>query len=137
MEIEPKRLIVGMTLVFLLGISFAIVNGFYVQSSGEALPLVVYGLAFLSLLVGASVMLLFQWKINKAQVFRLVKLLPPEERVIVKILLEHNNRLEQNYVVALSGLSKVKVSRILARLSERGVVEKKPLGNTNLVVLKV
>ncbi|NJL43999.1 MAG: hypothetical protein HC945_01595 [Nitrosarchaeum sp.] len=39
MEIDPRRLIVGMTLVFVLGVLFAFVNGVYAEESGEALPI--------------------------------------------------------------------------------------------------
>lgn len=125
-----------MVLVFLLGISFAIVNGYYVTESGESLPVIVYAIAFVSLLVGASVVLLFQYRVNRAQIGGVLTLLPGDERAVVKVLLENGNRIEQSHLVALSGLSKVKVSRILARLTQRGVIEKRPLGNTNLVQLK-
>lgn len=137
MEVEPKRLVAGMLLVFLLGISFAVVNGYYTEEAGSSLPFIVYGIAFLSLLLGASIVLLFQWRINRAQLLSILKILPSEERLVVKTLLEQNKRLEQNRLVALLGLSKVKVSRILSRLEERGVIEKRQLGNTKLVLLRV
>ncbi len=135
MELEPRRLIAGLVLVFLLGIAFALVNGAYVEQSGSQLPLLVYGIAFLSVLLGASLVLLFQWRINRAQLSRVLSVLPREERLVVKTLLDNNNRLEQNRLVALTGLGKVKVSRVLKHLSERGVIEKHGLGNTNLVTL--
>ncbi|MBU4342216.1 MAG: hypothetical protein KJ928_06435, partial [Candidatus Altiarchaeota archaeon] len=51
--------------------------------------------------------------------------------------LVREKKMEQTYLVAESGLSKVKVSRVLSKLEQRGIVEKKPLGNTNLVKLRV
>ena len=74
-------------------------------------------------------------KINKIQLERVLKILPREERVVVKILLDNDGSVEQNKLVVLSGFNKVQISRILHKLDQRGVVEKKHMGNTNLVVL--
>ena len=44
MEIEPKKLMIGLTIVFLLGIMFAIVNGYYVTTEESNLPIITYGI---------------------------------------------------------------------------------------------
>ncbi len=137
MEIDNKRLLVGLVLVFILGILFAVVNGFYTSSTNEQLPLIVYGISFLSVLVGAFIVIMFQFKISKLQLEKVLKILPREERIVIKILLDNNNKLEQNRLVVLSGFTKVQISRILQKLAERDVVEKKNMGNTNLVLLKI
>ncbi len=137
MEIDNKKLVIGLSLVFVLGILFAVVNGFYTSSTNEQLPLIVYGISFLSILFGAFIVLLFQWKISRMQVEKMLKILPRDERVVIKILLDNKSFLEQNKLVALSGFSKVQISRIVQRLVERDVVEKRHLGNTNLILLKL
>ena len=137
MDISPKKLVISLSLVFILGILFAVINGFYVQSEGSSLPLIVYGISFLSIVLGGSLVIMFQWKINDIQLKRVVKVLPSEERVVVGILLEHKNSIEQNKLVALSGFNKVKISRIVKELEHRGVVKKTNLGNTNLIVLSI
>ncbi len=137
MEISNTRLVSGLLLVFALGIMFAIVNGQYAEDYGESLPVIVYGISFISIILGSFIVLLFQWKISAIQMQRVLKVLPKDERTIVKILLDNNNRIEQNYLVVMSGSSKVKISRVLQKLEQRGVIEKKSMGNTNLVVLTV
>ena len=137
MEIDNKKLIIGFSLIFLLGIAFSIVNGTYTDSTNEQLPIIVYAISFLSIIVGAFLVIMFQAKINKIQLERVLKILPREERVIVKILLDNNNSIEQNKLVVLSGFNKVQTFRVTKKLEERGVIEKKHLGNTNLVILKV
>ncbi|MBI2656553.1 hypothetical protein HYX03_02350 [Candidatus Woesearchaeota archaeon] len=137
MEIDNKRLVIGLSLVFVLGILFAIVNGIYTSSTNHQLPLIVYGISFLSILIGAFIVVMFQFKISKIQLERVLKILPKEERIVVKILLDNNNSIEQNKLVVLSGYTKVQISRIVQKLVERDVVEKKNMGNTNLVMLKI
>ena len=137
MEIDNKRLVIGLSLVLLLGITFAVVNGFYTSATNEQLPLIVYAISFLSIFVGAFIVVMFQFKINKMQIEKVLKLLPREERTVVKILLDNSNSIEQNKLVVLSGFTKVQISRILQKLSEREVIEKKNMGNTNLVMLKI
>jgi uncharacterized membrane protein len=137
MEISPQKLIIALSLVFFLGVLFSFVNGFYVESEGSPLPLIVYGISAISLILGGSIVIMFQWKINKLQIQRVVKILPPDEKKVVTILLENSNSIEQNRLVALSGFNKVKISRLVAELEARGVVKKTNLGNTNLIVLAI
>lgn len=137
MEIDNKRLVIGLTLIFILGILFAIVNGYYTAQMNEQLPLIVYSISFISILIGSLIVLLFQWKISHHQVKSILKILPREERLLTKTLLENKNMMEQNKIVVLTGLSKVQVSRTIQKLTERGVIEKRDMGNTNLVILKL
>jgi|SRR3989338_353240 len=137
MEVDNKRLVIGLTLVFVLGILFALVNGFYTSSTNEQLPLIVYGISLVSVLIGAFIVIMFQMKISKMQLEKVLKILPREERTVVKILLDNKSMIEQNKLVVLSGFTKVQISRILKKLSERDVIEKKNMGNTNLVILKI
>lgn len=137
MEISSKRLVIAFVLIFLLGVLFAIVNGQYTEEEGEQLPLVFYGIAFMSFIVGGLIVLLFQWKISKLQMNKVLKILPEKEMKIVKLLIEKGGELEQNKLVVLTGVNKVKMSRILMELEGRGVVEKKNMGNTKLIVLRV
>ena len=137
MEIDNKRLLTGLVLVFVLGILFAVVNGFYTSSTNEQLPVIVYGISFLSILIGAFIVVMFQFKINRIQLEKVLKILPREERIVVKILLDNNNSIEQNKLVVLSGFSKVQISRTIRKLVERDAIEKKNMGNTNLVILKI
>ena len=136
-EIPISRLITGFGLIFLLGILFAILNGYYVEESGDPLPLIVYAIALISIFVGVSLILLFQWKINKVQLEKILFLLPKDEAEILKCLIEHNYRLEQNHLVAYTGYNKVRISRILTKYEQKGLIEKRNMGNTNLVILKL
>ncbi|MBI1969889.1 MarR family transcriptional regulator [Candidatus Woesearchaeota archaeon] len=136
MEISEKKLVIAIGAVFLLGVFFSIANGYYTQKTGDPLPLIAYAIAFISLAVGSALVLLFQSRINKMQLENILKILPQEERKIMEILVERKE-IEQKHLVVLSGLSKVKVSRVLAKLEQRGIVEKKASGYTNLVIVKL
>ena len=137
MEISEKRLIIGIGSIFILGILFAFISSDYSSTTGEPLPYEVYLIAIASMVAGAFIVILFQTKRGKNELERVLNILPHDERVVVKILLENNGKIEQNYLVVLSGFNKVKISRIVAKLEGRGVLEKKNLGNTNYLVLKV
>ena len=137
MEISPKKVIIALGSVFILGVLFAITNGYYTEETDTSLPILVYLIALVSLIVGAFISILFQWKINKIQLGRVLKILPEDERKIIGLLIENNNSLEQNKLVALTGIHKVKMSRIISDLEMREIVKKTDLGNTNLVVLTI
>ena len=137
MEISPKKIVLALGSVFILGVLFAIANGYYASETDSLLPIIVYLIALVSLIVGAFVSILFQWKINKVQLDRVLKILPDEERSIITLLIQNNSSLEQNKLVALTGIHKVKMSRLITDLESRDIVKKTDLGNTNLIVLTI
>lgn len=137
MEVSIKKIILALGSVFILGVLFAIVNGVYTENTESSLPLIVYAIALVSLLTGVFISFLFQYKINKIQLERVLKILPDDERKVVSLLIQNNNSLEQNKLVALTGIHKVKMSRLLSDLEFRRIVKKSNLGNTNLVVLAI
>jgi uncharacterized membrane protein len=136
MEVSETRLAIAIIAVFSLGIMLSILNGYYIEDTGSSLPMETYGVIAIAMVVGALIILLFQWKINQQHALSMLKILPPDERKIIEILL-NERKIEQMYLVAESGISKVKVSRVLFKLEQRGVIEKKPLGNTNLIKLRI
>jgi uncharacterized membrane protein len=58
-----------------------------------------------------------------------------EERRVLGVLSSHEGKYLQKYIRKEAGLSRLKTHRILARLSERGIVTLTQSGNTNEVVL--
>lgn len=136
-EIPIDRLVISFGLIFILGILFAILNGYYTEQSGDPLPFIVYGVSLVSLILGAVIILLFQFRISKLQLKSVLKILPADEREVIKLLIDNNRRLEQNHIVALSGYNKVRVSRILTKYEQKGLIEKRSIGNTNLVILNL
>ena len=137
MEVSSRKLVIGFVAVFLLGVMFSLVNGYYSTEEGSSLPMIVYAISFVSILLGGFIVVLFQARINKVQMNRVLKILPLNEKKIVELLLGNNGSLEQNKLVALSGINKVKMSRVLSELEGRDVVSRTNLGNTKLIILKV
>jgi hypothetical protein len=125
MEVSETRLGVAIIAVFGLGILFSVLNGYYIEDTGEPIPMMVYGMTAVAMGVGALLVMLFQWKISQKQLYRILKVLPEDERAIIEILVKEK-RMEQNMLVAESGLSKVKVSRTLSKLEQRNIIEKRP-----------
>jgi len=63
------------------------------------------------------------------------KTLTVDERKVVEILTSHNGEYLQKYIRTETGLSRLKIHRIVSRLSERGIVTLEQSGNTNKVYL--
>ena len=64
-----------------------------------------------------------------------LKTLKPEERSIVNALDAHGGTYLQKYITREAGLSRLKTHRVVAALSERGIVQVEKYGNTNQVKL--
>lgn len=59
-----------------------------------------------------------------------------DERAVYKLLVDSNGTIFQSDIVEKTGLSKVRVTRILDSLESRRLIERKRRGLTNIVVLK-
>ncbi len=66
----------------------------------------------------------------------IMPLLKGDEKVVVDILSKHEGSVNQRVIVRESDFSKAKVSRLVAGLKERGIVDVEVLGRTNRVTLK-
>jgi len=64
-------------------------------------------------------------------------LLKEDEKKIIDILTERKGKAIQRVLVRESDFSKAKVSRLVASLKERGIVDVEHLGRTNRVTLKL
>jgi uncharacterized membrane protein len=64
-----------------------------------------------------------------------MKTLKPEERSVVNVLDVHGGSYLQKYITREAGLSRLKTHRIVATLSERGIVIVEKQANTNKVSL--
>lgn len=71
-------------------------------------------------------------KENTSVVLRTLK---PDERTVVYVLDAHGGSYLQKYIVRESGLSRLKTHRVVAALSERGIVAVEKYENTNKVSL--
>lgn len=71
-------------------------------------------------------------KENTAMILRTLK---PEESSVVNVLDIHGGTYLQKYVSKETGLSRLKTHRVVAALSERGIVQVEKRGNTNQVTI--
>jgi len=62
-----------------------------------------------------------------------LRTLKPDERKVVEVLDGHGGTYLQKYITQEAGLSRLKTHRVVAALSERGIVHVEPKGNTNEV----
>ena len=72
---------------------------------------------------------------GKDAVSVVLRTLKPEERKVVIVLDAHGGAYLQKYITKEAGLSRLKTHRVVASLSERGIVVAEKRGNTNEVTL--
>jgi uncharacterized membrane protein len=65
----------------------------------------------------------------------LLKTMNSEEQRVMNVLIAHDGKYLQKYVVKEAGLSRLKTHRIIARFAQRGIVTVKEFGNTNEILL--
>ena len=72
---------------------------------------------------------------GKDTISTVLRTLRPEERKVVSVLDAHGGTYLQKYITKEAGLSRLKTHRVVAALSERGIVQVERRGNTNEVAL--
>ncbi len=65
----------------------------------------------------------------------IIKTLKPDERLVLEVLRKHDGKYLQKWIRKETGLTRLKTHRIIARLTDRGIVTVKTYGNTNEVAL--
>ena len=63
------------------------------------------------------------------------KWLKQDEKQIVNILKQRNNKCEQGTLCVITGFSKAKLSELLTELEKRGIISKIKTGKKNIIVL--
>jgi uncharacterized membrane protein len=72
---------------------------------------------------------------GKENTSMVLKTLKPDERSVVEVLSLHGGAYLQKFISKESSLSRLKTHRVVAALSERGIVTVEKYGNTNQVTL--
>lgn len=91
----------------------------------------------ISILAGLSLMDLLRKKERKELTKSVIDTMTtPEEKIVIKELEKNNGELTQSDLVKKTGLSKVKVHRIVKRLESLEIVKKYPYGVTNKIKLE-
>ncbi|MGZ4851039.1 MAG: helix-turn-helix transcriptional regulator [Candidatus Bathyarchaeia archaeon] len=65
----------------------------------------------------------------------LLKTMTSEEQKVLHVLISHQGKYLQKYVVKEAGLSRLQTHRVVARFAQRGIVTVNEFGNTNEIVL--
>ena len=131
-----RKLIIAFGLLFALGVVLALSNAYCATNMGHLFAPLLYGIALIALATGGAIALLLQWKIDRLQLERIINILPEDDRKVIRVIIDKRN-VTQSELRYLTGLSKVKISRIISKFEQRGIIEKKSYGNTNLIVLKI
>jgi len=72
---------------------------------------------------------------GKTTTSMVIRTLKPDERKVVSVLDAHGGVYLQKFISKEAGLSRLKTHRVIAALSERGIVHAEKRGNTNEVTL--
>jgi hypothetical protein len=95
--------------------------------------------AFFGLAVGALVFYILSGdlekkdKIIKYDTDIILKLLTPEERKIVKKIVESEGKVQQAEITYMEGYTKVRAHRIVESLGKKGILTKEKLGKINVI----
>ncbi len=141
---HEKKVVFGM-LVLTTFILIVAISSLYVQIQVETgnlcgcvIPIYLFIplLASIGLFIGTLVYYLLSPKfVVKPDKESLMKFFNSDERKIINILISRKGKALQSVIVRESGISKVKVFRLLEKLRKRGFIEKEPYGKTNKIIL--
>ena len=93
--------------------------------------------SLISILAGISLINLLRTKEKKELKKDIIdSMVMPNEKIVIKELEKNNGTLTQSELVTNTGLSKVKVHRIIKRLESLGIVKKHAYGITNKIKLE-
>jgi len=134
--LSEERAIVITAVVFLFGISFSLLNSFHVIVLEHPLEPSLYLLAIEFFALGGLTNFIVRKRISEVQFEKTLNILPPDEKEVLKAIYLKKTT-TQNELVEKTGIYKMKVSRIIQKFEQKGVIEKRPYGYTNRITSKI
>ncbi len=134
--VSERRILIAILLVFFFGLSLTAFNSFHVLVLGHPLEFVLYPLAIEFFALGGLANLLLRKRISYVQFNRILDILPKDEGTLLKIISSEKS-ITQKDLVDKTGIYKMKVSRILQKFEQKGIIERKPYGYTNMILSKI
>jgi uncharacterized membrane protein len=134
--LSEERMILAIAVVLLFGLSISVLNSFHILVINHPLEPSLYLLAIEFLAIGGLANLLLRKRIAAAQFERTLGILPEDERDVLKTVY-NRKAITQSELVQSTGIYKMKVSRIIDKLHQKGLVDKKPQGYTNLIISRI
>lgn len=96
-----------------------------------------FAVTIVLLFLGSYLLISARPKTQKKE-FKIVKTseLSDEEKIIYELLRNKEGSVYQHEIVTLTGYGKVRITRILDKLENKDIIERKRRGMTNIVILK-
>ena len=134
--LTEKRLLISISAVILFGISLSVLNSYHITLLQYPFRLTTYMLSIEFICLGVISSLAARKLIAHIHFKRAIQILPEDEQVILKHIFQMKT-VTQHELVAKTGFYKMKVSRILRKFQEKGLIDRITYGYTNLVVSKI
>lgn len=147
MDMDPQKKFLGGMLLITVFVFIVAISSLYVQTEisagnacGCAIPLYLFIplLASMGLLIGVLSYYMFSPRFEKSVVDKkaLLKAMDPDEAKVLSVLMDGKGENRQAAIVSSTGLSKVKISRILERMQRKGMISKKTDKKVNTIILE-
>jgi len=137
---------IALLMAFIFAVSFFVyyAKEHYSPACGcnVPLPLMIVILSSLGVFIGAVCYYLFlksfatKEKIIHANIEKTLEFLDPEEKKILRALIDGRGRCAQNTLKRVTGIDPVRLHRRLSSLQARGILRKERAGMTNMILLE-
>jgi DNA-binding MarR family transcriptional regulator len=134
--LSEKRLLASIVMVFLFGISLSVLNSYHVFTLEHPIEPSLYLLCIEFFALGGLTNVLFRRKIADAQFLKTLSILPADEAEVLRIV-HKSKTITQMDLTRQSKMHKMKISRIIQKFEQNGVIEKRPFGYTNRIISKI
>ncbi|MCD6590578.1 MAG: winged helix-turn-helix transcriptional regulator [Candidatus Aenigmarchaeota archaeon] len=140
---DQKKIVLAMLVISIFVLIVAL-SSFYVQIQietgnicGCVIPIYLFIplLASIGLFIGTMFYYLLSPKFEKIEKDVILNLFDSDEKIIVETLIKNHGKATQAKITKSTGLSKVKVHRVLERLENKNVISKKKERKVNIITL--
>ncbi len=144
-EINPLMLVLAVSTFFVFVVSF---TAFYTKENFDSpcgcnLPIwvIIIAISSFGMFVGSLLYYLLNKNILKEQkntkkaIYRMLDFLDNGEKNVMKVLIDNSGEAHQSKISKDAGIDKVKTSRIIKQLINKGFIRSEKNGMTNLIIL--
>ncbi|MFH0862380.1 MAG: hypothetical protein V1875_05045 [Candidatus Altiarchaeota archaeon] len=134
--ITEGRLFIALAAVFVFGMAFSMLNSYHTMVLQHPFKPTAYVLSGEFIVLGGLSSILARRFITNRHFQKAISVLPDDEQKLLRHIFTAKS-VTQHELVLRTGMYKMKVSRILRKFQEKGLIDRMPYGYTNLIISRI
>jgi len=133
---SESKLLIVIFLVLLFGIFLAVISDLHLITLERPFRGVTYLAVVEVFTLGCLLSIVLRRRVSKVHLEKMLDMLPPGEKEVLRVIYDRHH-ITQKEILEETRIHQMKISRILQKFEQRGIIKKQPYGYTNIIISNI